>query len=168
MSLDQSRFWEFIENDDLESIAICIENGMDVNELMPIAKPNWQPYFPLFYSITKKKERISLFLIESGADVHYINSHGDSAAQFACYYNQIQTLKILIEKKAPLNQPNLKCFGLPVGYAIRAGNVEVVKLISPHLDQSTLEWALNSAENQFQNDEIVNVLKSAIGKLQPI
>ena len=166
MSLDQTKFWEFIENDDLESIAICIENGMDVNELMPIAKPNLQPYFPLFYSIMKKKERVSLFLIESGADVHFINSHGDSAAQFACFYNQIETLKVLIDKKAPLNQPNLKCFDLPVGRAISAGNIKAVELISPHLNHSTLEWAIKIAANQMQNNEIVNVLEKAIEKQQ--
>lgn len=167
MSLDQKRILEYIDNDDLESLALCAQNGMDVTKLIVISELDWQPYFPLFYSICKKKERISLFLIENGADVHYINSQGDSAAQFACRYNQVLTLKALIDKNAPLNQPNLKCYDLPIGKAIHAENLEALELIASHLHYETLDWAITVATQSKPNLEIVKILEAAIRNLEP-
>ena len=69
----------------------------------------------------------------------------------------------MIDKKAPLNQHNLKSFNLPIGEAILAENIEAIELISPHLDNKTLEWAIEIASNQIHNREIVKVLENAIG-----
>ncbi|KAL9644345.1 hypothetical protein ABK040_005804 [Willaertia magna] len=72
-----------------------IESGkVNINETNDGGRVN-----ALLISIYHKNNTIAKYLIEKGADIHYINKvpYADTALHWACYYGNEEMVKILLE-----------------------------------------------------------------------
>lgn len=67
-------------------------------------------------------------MIDNGGDVHYLDGENKSLLMYACDFNQIEIVKILIQKKAKVNLSD-KYGVTAVMLAAISDNLEVLEFL---------------------------------------
>lgn len=102
------------------------ECGADVNQKDFLGMP------PLFYAAYGKDERITAYLVERGADIHFGDDKaGASPIMAAAAYGSIQNIETLLELGADINQQDLKG-GTPLSRALLLNNFGVLDCLLQH------------------------------------
>ncbi len=81
---------------DVEAVKKALASGSDINKLARVA----EELTPLVCAIETNHPGTARFLVEAGADIHKVNSHGSNAISFAVIWNDQVTGALLMERGA--------------------------------------------------------------------
>jgi ankyrin repeat protein len=111
----------------VEIVKYLIEKGATVN-----VEDNFgsSPFIALVMSHdTTNRLTIAQLLIEKGADINNISKGGGSVLGYACEYNLIDVVKLLISKGAEIDARKNNFANTPLMYAANSGNEAIVDLL---------------------------------------
>ena len=98
-----SRPLDYIITNKLEDlIKLAIEHGFDVNSFIDSNSSETL----ISWSIANGKKDLLLFLLENGGDVNKVYKNGWTALMMAAQRNDLEMVKLLLEKKADINMKN--------------------------------------------------------------
>lgn len=105
----------------IEIAKIFLEFGANINGFMERGDNNT----PLIAAASLNAEKLGIFYIEHGADVHYApKSDGATALHWAAFCGEDKLVKKLIESGANINQLETAYKSSPTGWAIHALTTE--------------------------------------------
>lgn len=128
------KFYNAIENGNLEIVKENIEDGENINEMKVESSYELSPYK---LAIEKNNKKIAEYLIENGTDVNYKCKTGESLLMFSAYNSDYKFCDLLIKHGADVNykSQNGKCKGYTV-----------------------LDFALQSIKDEYDVEKVVNFL----------
>ncbi len=128
------KFYNAIENGNLEIVKECIEDGENMNEMN--VKSSYESS-PFKLAIEKSNKKIAEYLIENGADVNYDCKTGDSLLMFSAYNADYKFSDLLIKQGADIN------------YKANKGNCK---------GYTVIDFALQSIKDESDVEKVVNFL----------
>ena len=134
---------------DLQACIDCMEKNKEdfyFNNIDPIPSldktyPVHKYKTPLFYAVYLNNYEKAKILIENGADIYAKNQFGYSLLHFAIYHNNIDLIKLIIDKFKEhlenkervdfnvLNDQDNKTKHSPLHFAVWKGNIQVLKIL---------------------------------------
>lgn len=130
------KFYNAIENGNLEIVKEGIEDGENINEMK--VKSSYEAS-PIKLAMEKNNNKIAEYLIENGADVNYNCKTGESLLMFSAYNADYKFSDLLIKHGADVNKKGNG--GINNGYTV-------------------LDLALQSIKEDNDIDKVVNLLLS--------
>jgi ankyrin repeat protein len=135
----------------LDTIKFLVnECGADVNLG---DKDGWAP---LYRASTGTRSEILQFLLENGADPKKANVDGSTPLHRSTQNGNIDDVKQLLAGGVDVNHIN--CFGTPLAYAAKSGNVDIATLLldkkaNPNLVKDPLDFTpVELAANNYKED----------------
>ncbi|MGN6639255.1 MAG: ankyrin repeat domain-containing protein [Mucilaginibacter sp.] len=115
------------EEQAIEIAKIFLESGSDINGFIERGDNNT----PLIAAASLDVEKLGIFYIEQGANVHYApKSDGATALHWAAFCGKDKLVKELTESGANINQLETAYKSSPTGWAIHALTTEDTKLLN--------------------------------------
>ncbi len=120
---------EAIKEDNFLKVKEAIKAGADLNQMVEIAEDEYTPL--LFFAL---RSRVSLdiveLLIDSGANIEYINDDGVGVVDEAVIFGKLETIKYLVETKGMDIKTTKRKSGLtPFMQACCYGDIEIIEYI---------------------------------------
>lgn len=119
---------------------------------------------PLFYSIRNRKEPMSIYLINQGANVRAVTVNDWPLLLYTAIYGQTETAKLLLDKKVDVNAQTREGIA-PIHSATSFGRTDFVKMLVEHgakIDIQTTEGAMPLA--WARNTNTYDIAEYLIGK----
>ncbi len=91
--------WRSVQENDLELLEICLQNGADINSQDEIG------YTALMKAVIYSRERATEILLENRADINIKNNKGETAYDFIKDSKNSRIKKLL---KTPIKERNYK------------------------------------------------------------
>jgi ankyrin repeat protein/nitroreductase len=126
---------------------------------------NWTP---LYRASTGKRTEILSVLLDHGADPNIVNKDGSTPLHRSVDRGNAGDVRILLAKGAQVNAVN--CFGTPLAYAAKNGNLLIASLLldakaDPNLVNDPLSFTPAELAANNQKNDMVQLLSSRQGKV---
>ena len=157
-SVAYNQIHDAVKNGDFENMKVLLSSKPDLI--------NSQDDFgatPLHWAGIRGKEKISLYLIENGADVNIKENHGGTALLWAAHFDHTKVIHALINEGAKVDEQNIMG-RTALHAAARRGCLKVVKVLielNANINAQTKQGqtALHIAA-QYGHEEVFNLASS--------
>ncbi len=77
---------------------------------------------PLIAAASLRADAVALLLIEKGADIHHMGTHGGTALHWACWCGRDRVVERILREKVDVNQQCIDFRATPLGWAVHGYN----------------------------------------------